>query len=378
MPNFHYIIIATLAFLTSLACQARTYTVVIDPGHGGKDFGAVGKITNEKTINLDVALLTGDLISDEHPDIDIVYTRSDDRYISLKERADIANAAHGDLFISIHVNSVAKSNTKRATIHGTSVYTLGLHKSAANFEVAKRENSVISLDNDFATRYEGFDPASAESYIMFELGQNRHIDQSVRFARHVQNNLVKTAGRTDNSVRQAGFWVLWATGMPSVLIELDFICNPQMEIYLNSDKGKQAMARSIADAFTAYRNGASVATHNDISEKKEVPVTKTPAQEASKPKAPAPTDKPSEKKTLKQTATKTYHVQIFASAKPVKDGAPDFKGHKASNFRDGKWYKYYLGDCTTQAEAKKILTEARKDFPGAFIIELTDEQKQSH
>ena len=238
MPNFHNTIIAVLVFLTSFTCQARTYTVVIDPGHGGKDFGAVGKITNEKTINLDVALLAGDLISEAHPDIDIVYTRSDDRYISLKERADIANAAHGDLFISIHVNSVAKSNKKRETIQGTSVYTLGLHKSAANFEVAKRENSVISLDNDFATRYEGFDPASAESYIMFELGQNRHIDQSVRFARHVQNNLVKTAGRIDNSVRQAGFWVLWATGMPSVLIELDFICNPQMEIYLNSDKGK--------------------------------------------------------------------------------------------------------------------------------------------
>ncbi len=374
MPKFHNILIAVLVFMTSLTCQARTYTVVIDPGHGGKDFGAVGKITNEKTINLDVALLAGDLISEAHPDIDIVYTRADDRYISLKERADIANAAHGDLFISIHVNSVAKSNKKRATIQGTSVYTLGLHKSAANFEVAKRENSVISLDNDFATRYEGFDPASAESYIMFELGQNRHIDQSVRFARHVQNNLVKTAGRIDNSVRQAGFWVLWATGMPSVLIELDFICNPQMEKYLDSDKGKLAMAKSIADAFTTYRNGAA-ATSDEKPAGKKAPAAQ-PAQDTSPKQSPATSAKPVETKAAKKTASKTFHVQIFASAKPVKDGAPDFKGRKASYFRDGKWYKYYLGDCATQAEAKKILTETRKDFPGAFIIELTDEQKQ--
>lgn len=376
MPTFHNTIIAVLVFLISFTCQARTYTVVIDPGHGGKDFGAVGKITNEKTINLDVALLAGDLISEAHPDIDIVYTRSDDRYISLKERADIANAAHGDLFISIHVNSVAKSNKKRTTIQGTSVYTLGLHKSAANFEVAKRENSVISLDNDFATRYEGFDPASAESYIMFELGQNRHIDQSVRFARHVQNNLVKTAGRVDNSVRQAGFWVLWATGMPSVLIELDFICNPQMETYLNSDKGKQAMARSIADAFTTYRKGASsTATTAERPDKKESTATQ-PAQDIPQKKSPAATDNSLQPKDTKKTASKTFHVQIFASAKPVKDGAPDFKGRKASYFRDGKWYKYYIGDCATQSEAKKILTETRKDFPGAFIIELTDEQKR--
>lgn len=373
MPKFCFRILAILVILTPLMCRAKSYTIVIDPGHGGKDFGAVGKITNEKTINLDVALLAGRMIKKAHPDVKIIYTRKDDRYISLKERADIANDAHGDLFISIHVNSVAKSNRRRTTIKGTSVYTLGLHKSAANFEVAKRENSVISLDSDFATRYEGFDPSSAESYIMFELGQNRHIGQSVRFAQYIQNNLIKTAGRADNSVRQAGFWVLWATGMPSVLIELDFICNPQMEKYLASDKGKRAMAQSISDAFTEYRGGKVTHTptdesiddtaDSDDSTATDIPVQPTPANDA-------------KSKSKSFTAQKTYHVQILASATPVRDNAPDFKGRQPGCFRDGKWHKYYIGNCATMAEAKKLLKEVIKDFPGAFIIELDDTKQQ--
>lgn len=373
MPKFCFRILALLVILTPLMCRAKSYTIVIDPGHGGKDFGAVGKITNEKTINLDVALLAGRMIKKAHPDVKIIYTRNDDRYISLKERADIANDAHGDLFISIHVNSVAKSNRRRTTIKGTSVYTLGLHKSAANFEVAKRENSVISLDSDFATRYEGFDPSSAESYIMFELGQNRHIGQSVRFAQYIQNNLIKTAGRADNSVRQAGFWVLWATGMPSVLIELDFICNPQMEKYLASDKGKRAMAQSISDAFTEYRGGKVTHTptdesiddtaDSDDSTATDITVQPTPANDA-------------KSKSKSSAAQKTYHVQILASATPVRDNAPDFKGRQPGCFRDGKWHKYYIGNCATMAEAKKLLKEVIKDFPGAFIIELDDTKQQ--
>lgn len=372
MPKFCFRILVLLVILTPLMCRAKSYTIVIDPGHGGKDFGAVGKITNEKTINLDVALLAGRMIKKAHPDVNIIYTRKDDRYISLKERADIANDAHGDLFISIHVNSVAKSNRKRTTIKGTSVYTLGLHKSAANFEVAKRENSVISLDSDFATRYEGFDPSSAESYIMFELGQNRHIGQSVRFAQHVQSNLIKTAGRADNSVRQAGFWVLWATGMPSVLIELDFICNPQIEKYLASDKGKRAMAQSISDAFTEYRGGKVSHTPTDES----IDDT-TDTIDTSEPDREEPTPAAETKNKSKSSSKRTYHVQILASATPVRDNAPDFKGRHPGCFRDGKWHKYYIGDCATMAEAKKILKEVIKDFPGAFIIELDDTKQLS-
>ena len=373
MPKFCFRILAILVILTPLMCRAKSYTIVIDPGHGGKDFGAVGKITNEKTINLDVALLAGRMIKKAHPDVKIIYTRKDDRYISLKERADIANDAHGDLFISIHVNSVAKSNRRRTTIKGTSVYTLGLHKSAANFEVAKRENSVISLDSDFATRYEGFDPSSAESYIMFELGQNRHIGQSVRFAQYIQNNLIKTAGRADNSVRQAGFWVLWATGMPSVLIELDFICNPQMEKYLASDKGKRAMAQSISDAFTEYRGGKVTHTPTDESIDDTADSDDSTATDITVQPAPANDAKSKSKSSVTQ---KTYHVQILASAKPVRDNAPDFKGRQPGCFRDGKWHKYYIGDCATMAEAKKLLKEVIKDFPGAFIIELDDTKQQ--
>lgn len=366
MYFIRYYIAYVFVLLISVTCQAAPYTIVIDPGHGGKDFGAIGQITNEKTINLDVALLAGSLIKKANPDVNIVYTRTDDSYKSLKERADIANTVQGDLFMSIHVNSLAKSNRKRTTIKGTSVYTLGLNKSAANFEVAKRENSVISLDSDFATRYEGFDPSSAESYIMFELGQNRHIDRSVRFAQLVQNNLIKTAGRVDNNVRQAGFWVLWATGMPSVLIELDFICNPQIEKFLASEKGKQSMAKSISDAFTSYRGGLNEqmavpekSTSTEIVVVKEEPKNKNITAE--------PSNKINESKQKRR-----FHVQILASASAIKQNAPDFKGQNPKYFRDGKWYKYYIGECDSMTEAKKLLKKIAKDFPGAFIIELDD------
>ncbi|MCC8175962.1 MAG: N-acetylmuramoyl-L-alanine amidase [Bacteroidales bacterium] len=235
------------------ASSAETFTLVIDPGHGGKDYGAIGQLTNEKTINLNVAKLFGEKVKKGMKDVKVVYTRDTDRFISLKERADIANRAHGDLFVSIHVNSVDKKAKNRTTVKGASVYTLGLHKSDANLEVAKRENSVITLESDYSTVYQGFDPTSTESYIMFEISQNKHMEQSVAFASEVENQLVANAGRADKGVRQAGFWVLWATSMPSVLIELDFICNPDVEKFLHSKKGQEKLANGIYDAFCSYK-----------------------------------------------------------------------------------------------------------------------------
>lgn len=229
------------------------FTLVLDPGHGGKDYGCTGKLTNEKTIVLDVAKRLSELVEEKYGDsIEVVFTRSDDRFITLQGRADIANKAGGDLFISIHVNSVDRRTRGRDKIHGASVYTVGLHKSDSNLAVAMRENSVIELEEDFSTTYQGFDPGSSESYIIFELTQDRHIRQSLDIASLIQGELTTTAGRADKGVRQAGFWVLWATGMPSVLVELDFICNPAAERFLNSSQGRQKCAQSLMNAFSAY------------------------------------------------------------------------------------------------------------------------------
>ncbi|MDE5635449.1 MAG: N-acetylmuramoyl-L-alanine amidase, partial [Muribaculaceae bacterium] len=185
--------------------------------------------------------------------VKVVYTRSDDSFVSLKERADIANEAHGDLVVSIHVNSVAKKNRNRRTIAGAEVYTLGLHRSDDNLAVAMRENSVMSLEADHSEVYQGFDPESSESYIIFELSQSRHMDQSIEMAELVQQSLVSNANRVDKGVKQAGFWVLWATSMPSILIELDFICNPVQEKFLASEQGQKKLADAIYEGFLTYK-----------------------------------------------------------------------------------------------------------------------------
>ena len=247
------LIVCALCIMPQLfGASDKPFTVVLDPGHGGKDYGCVGAITNEKTIVLDVARRVGDLIADELPQVKTVFTRKDDRFIELSERAKIANKADADLFISIHVNSVDKRSKGREKVQGASVYTLGLHRTEANLAVAMRENAVIELEPDFSTTYQGFDPNSSESYIIFELTQNQHLNQSIEFADAVQTQLVKAAGRIDKGVRQAGFLVLRATSMPSVLVELDFICNPAAERYLASEQGRKQCAASIFNALRAY------------------------------------------------------------------------------------------------------------------------------
>lgn len=249
---FKIIVIALLFGCIVMPVQARDFVLVIDPGHGGKDVGARGARSNEKTINLAVAKLLGERVKKECKDVKVVYTRDNDTFVSLKDRAQIANDAQGDLFISIHVNSIA-SKKRRRTIKGAEVYTLGLHKSEENLAVAMRENSVMSLEADYSETYQGFDPESTESYIIFELSQSRHMDQSIELAELVQSALVGNAGRADMGVRQAGFWVLWATSMPSILVELDFICNPTQEKFLASDKGQRQLADAIYDGFVKYK-----------------------------------------------------------------------------------------------------------------------------
>ncbi len=230
------------------------FVLVIDPGHGGHDLGTSGRRLHEKNVVLAVGRLLRDMVQERLGDsVKVVMTREGDVFVPLRERATIANNAGADLFVSIHVNSIAKRSRGRDTIKGVSVYTLGLHKSEANLEVAMAENSVIELEEDFTEAYQGFDPNLTESYIIFELTQNRNMEQSLEMASLAQHFLVSHAGRADREVRQAGFLVLWATGMPAVLVELDFMCNPTIERYFGSDEGLQRMAEALFMAVDAYR-----------------------------------------------------------------------------------------------------------------------------
>ena len=223
-------------------------TVVIDAGHGGKDPGALGRNAKEKDIALDVALKLGALIEDNVKDVKVLYTRKSDVFVELHERAAIANQAEADLFISIHVN--ANSN---AVPYGTSSHVLGLHRTGENFDVAVRENSVILLEEDYETRYQGFDPTSLESYIIFSVMQNTYLKHSIEFASYVQDQFRDRSKRKDRGVVQQGLLVLAQTSMPGVLIETGFISNPEEEKFLITEYGQDLIASAIYRAFKRYK-----------------------------------------------------------------------------------------------------------------------------
>ena len=240
----------TCLFVAVATAANKKFTLVIDAGHGGTDAGAVGSITKEKHINLNVALAFGRLVERNCPDVRVIYTRKTDVFVPLHTRADIANRNKADLFISIHTNALPKGRISR----GLETYTLGMHRAADNLDVAKRENSVILIETDYKQRYQGFDPRSAESYIMFEFMQDRNMAQSVDLAKYVQRRTCASAGRQNKGVKQAGFLVLRETSMPSCLIELGFISTPDEEQYLHSAAGVEQLGRGIFQAFVDYRN----------------------------------------------------------------------------------------------------------------------------
>jgi len=266
---FFFIIFSVCPIRSAEAYGASTennFTVIIDAGHGGRDFGAVDNNVKEKDINLGVAKKLASKIKKGLKNVTVVLTRNNDSFITLQERADIANDKKGNLFISIHTNSVDKTNPKRRSISGASVYALGLHKDKNNLQVARRENSVIELEKNFEQKYSGFDPSKDESYIIFEMAQKKNLGESLKFADMAQKSLVKEAGRADRGVKQAGFWVLWATSMPSVLIELDFICNPNSAVYMASEKGQGELAEALYKALKKYigKKQAKSITKNQV------------------------------------------------------------------------------------------------------------------
>lgn len=333
------------------------FVVVIDAGHGGHDIGAPGAVTNEKTINLAVASLLGRMLEDEK-DIKVVYTRPDDKFVTLQGRADIANKVSGDLFVSIHTNSVDANSKNRSTVHGAAVYVLGLDRTADNLAVAMRENAVMKLEKDYSATYQGFNPTSAESYIIFEMYQNKYMSQSLDAAKSVMSRLATIAGRKNNGVRQANFWVLLKTAMPSMLIELDFICNPNEEQFMASKAGRQKLANAIYTGICDYRasltGGAKAAparTHSRCS--------KTTAPAAENGKTPGSVD----------SKAVSYKIQFLVSPKNLRGGSPEFKGlSPVESYTDGSSHKYTYGNFSSPREAADDLKKVRKLFPDAFVI----------
>ena len=420
------VILIVLSFLLgALAVLAENgkhhFTLVIDAGHGGHDSGALGSYSKEKTINLNVALAFGRLVENNCPDVKVVYTRKRDVFIPLQRRADIANQNKADLFISIHTNALPGGRQA----YGAETYSLGMHRAAANLDVAKRENSVITLESDYQRTYEGFDPNKAESYVIFEIMQDHYMKQSVDLAQCIQKSY-KRAGRPDKGVHQAGFLVLRNTSMPSVLTELGFITTPSEEEYLNSEKGITEMSRSIYNGFLAFRRKYDKTAHDlppDLPAKMEeskpqtaqntpsanevevVPVPTVPTERkvdtpAPEPKPAAKETKPAQKETKpaqkdtkpaakgsksangkKETAKKkpepkgpkiVYRVQVGAGKKEISPKDSQFKGLAITRVKEGSLYKYFYGSYSTYAEAQKGLRKAKEKIPGAYLVAYVD------
>ena len=353
-----------LLFLCILACSYPVigntindrFIVVIDPGHGGNDPGAIGTRGKEKNINLNVARKLGKLIEDNCNDTEVVYTRKSDIFVPLHRRAEIANNAKANLFISIHTNAVAKKNSY---VKGTETYTLGLHRTEENLEVAKKENSVILIEDDYKQRYAGFNPNSSESYIIFEFMQDKNMSQSVNFATLIQQNF-KSYNRIDKGVHQAGFLVLRETSMPSVLIELGYISNPSEETYLLSDKGTTDLANAIYRAFINYKGNSSKI--------KPTTVTSNTRQEITTPK---------EEEETKETSKIKFKIQILASDRVLPQNSKQFKGLKpVSWYKENGLIKYTYAE---NEDYNKILKIKRKivdpKFKDAFIIAFKNDTK---
>ena len=390
--------------MTSLAANKR-FTLVIDPGHGGHDAGALGAISKEKNINLAVALRFGKYVEQNLPEVRVIYTRKTDVFIPLNERANIANRANADLFISVHTNALPAGKVAR----GFETYTLGMHRAKDNLDVAMRENSVISMEKDYQQRYQGFDPRSSESYIIFEFIQGKNMERSVELARMIQRGVCDGANRPDKGVHQAGFLVLRETSMPGCLIELGFITTPDEERLLNDDSRVDDIARGIYEAFAKYKNkyDKSVSVpyrakdSEDVNLPKIVPdqepapktrvVTrgKQPKREEATPEQPKREVKKLEtKKDVKKQETKTdvkkaevadapvFKLQIFVGSRNLRKGDAHFKGETDyDSFQEGNLVKYTLGASTNYNEIYRLRKEKLEKFPEAFIIAFKNGQK---
>ena len=393
-----FIIAVMLTLVLPAKAADHRFTLVIDPGHGGHDAGALGSMSKEKNINLKVALVFGRMVERNCPDVKVVYTRKTDVFIPLSERANIANKAKADLFISVHTNALPKGKIAR----GFEVYTLGMHRAAENLDVAKRENSVILVEKDYKQRYQGFDPNSSESYIMFEFIQDKNMAKSVELAKMIQQDVCAQAGRPNKGVHQAGFLVLRATSMPSCLIELGFITTSDEERLLNSESGIENHARGIYRAFTRYRKkyDQNVVVPYQAPKKKEqvtVPTIVPPevkeepqrknedlanngnrmANESKQEEVSVSQDPiRSQVEPLQADNAPVFKVQILATDTKLRKNSSQLKGENdADCYQEKGLYKYTVGSSTDYQEIYQLRKSLLTKFPQAFIIAFKNGEK---
>ena len=399
------LILTLLCMLVLTATGAnRRFTLVIDPGHGGHDAGALGAISKEKNINLSVALQFGKYVERNMPDVRVIYTRKTDVFIPLKERANIANRANADLFISVHTNALPAGKIAR----GFETYTLGMHRAKDNLDVAMRENSVISMERGYQQTYQGFDPRSSESYIIFEFIQGKNMERSVELARNIQRKVCNSANRPDKGVHQAGFLVLRETSMPSCLIELGFITTADEENLLNDASRVDDIARGIYEGFAQYRNkyDKSISVPYRAADTESVPVAKIVSdtkQEKDERRAEEADTAP--RRTVKQVETRAtkaktaqqnrtaaqnkpaqqkanvadapvFKLQIFVSNRTLRKGDAHFKGETDyDSYQEGNMVKYTMGASTNYNEIFRLRKSLAEKFPEAFIVAFKNGKK---
>lgn len=346
-------VILMLMFLSPLTVNAqrseKIQTIVIDAGHGGKDSGALGKISKEKELNLAVALKLGNYIKENLPDVKVIYTRSRDVFVPLAERASIANRNNADVFISIHCNSTEGTTT----VNGAETFVMGEHKNAANLEVAKKENAAILYEDNAEEDYDGFDPNSTEAYIIFSLYQSQYLLQSLNLADKVQQQFRERVGRTDRGVRQAGFLVLYKTSMPSILIELGFINNLKEEKFLSSEEGQSYMASAIYRAFRDYKT------------EYEKKTASTPIVSSSQTTEEEPTQ---------QSLPEVVFKVQFASDQSRNKNFPKVKEVGVYEFNNA--FRYTSGNFPTRNEAVERQNELRRQgYADAFVIAFVNGER---
>ena len=385
-----------LVSVTPVSAANKKFTIVIDAGHGGRDAGAMGRYSKEKDLTLKVAMALGKMIETKCPDVKVVYTRKTDVFVELKQRADIANRNKADLFISIHINSLPGGKQAR----GYQTWTLGRGETTGkkgimeNLDVAKRENSVIFLEKDYKQTYQGFDPNSAESSIMFELIQDTNMERSVELAKLLQKNVCAAAGRQNQGAHQNNLAVLRLTSMPGCLCELGFISTPDEENFMNSANAPQLYATGIYQAFMQYRakyqEGFAIPYEPTVEQRPAVAPT-TPESSNVTPPAPAepvkqdedpiviiddPTDVKQPNEVAPSAPSVCFKVQILASDTELKANSPQLKGQTGvGSYREGGMVKYTVGESADYNEIVKLKKSLADKFPQAFVIAFKDGEK---
>ena len=400
LRRFYILLIFTLlAGLTADAAQKRKFVLVIDAGHGGRDAGAVGAVTKEKTLTLKYALAFGEMVERNCPDVSVVYTRKTDRFLELWQRAEIANKQKADLFVSVHINSLPRGHVAR----GFQTYTLGRGRVSGsskgfveNLEVAKRENAVILLEDNYQQRYQGYDPNSPESDIMFEFIQDDNMERSAELARLMQRYVCQATGRKNMGAHQDNLAVLRLTSMPGCLVELGFISTKDEEAFMNSRDATDKYARGMFNAFVEYKKACGWAGVSAVQGQQSAP---QPAQsdKKSKPEAkepagkPVPADQPAESAPsaftpLMQPAAATsaaensgdpvFKVQFMTSDRQLKAGDRRFKGlTDVDSYKERGIWKFTVGSSTDYNAIYRLRKEVIQKFPQAFIIAFKNGEK---